>query len=272
MGQADGSFASSAVGQRGRANAGRWDHPPGRDRAEVRARDRARFAMEVKAALRRIDRPDMLLSSPLLRCRWVDGRRRAERVRSLVRQLHRVCEAVRDEDDDLRGWEVLRRTYLHPAVKQLVAADDLGMSFGTYRRALTAVTERVVQRMWMLEAAGWSPWEVHAVRPRDPVPVAFRERVGAALRELVHRGELVDAHLEARIRARRDLFSGSPRDAELHRVVQATYFGDGASMCQQDIARSLGMPYGSYRRYLRQAVRRLGTVLWFELHEPDPPG
>jgi len=254
------------LGQRAPSNGNhkRWRRP---DRAPggadtTRERHRRRFDEEVRRALRCVDRPDLLLESALLASRWIEGRRRVDRARSLVGVLHDVCEAVRDEDGDLRGYDALRRTYLRPAVKQLVAADDLGMSFGTYRRALTAATERVVERLWVMECSAPSLRLVRADDIDDDVPHCFRQRVGAGLRELGEHGALDDEQLEAQLRRHRHLFAASPLDEELDRVVQATFFEQGGS--QAEIAAQLGMAYGSYRRYLARAVHRLATVLWFE--------
>ena len=253
-------------GQRASTNGNheRWRRP---DRAPGGAdttakRDRRRFEEEVRRALRCVDRPDLLLDSPLLASHWLEGRRRVDRAQSLAGALHDACEAVRDEDGDLRGYDALRRTYLRPAVKQLVAADDLGMSFGTYRRALTGAIERVVERLWAMELSASPLWLVRPEDDDDDVPHCFRQRVGAGLRELGERDALDDEHLEAQLRRHRHLFAGSPLDEELDRVVQASFFGQGGS--QAEIAAQLGMPYGSYRRYLARAVHRLATVLWFE--------
>jgi hypothetical protein len=186
---------------------------------------------------------------------------RAERLREL---LLSACAAVRDEDRDLRGWSALERTYVRPAVKQLAAADELGLSYATYRRALAAATERVVERLWTIET---SAPVVRLVQPtrqvvRRGAPEPFRRRVADALSQLAQRGELDDPSLEQRLRRSLDLFADSPRDADLYRVVHETFFDRSGP--QHAIARRLRIPYGTYRRYLTHGVERIATALWLE--------
>lgn len=125
------------------------------DRDDVASLDRDTIAREVKRALRHLDRVDLLCQSPLTRCRVVvasarDGsiEARAERLQAL---LVESCQAVRDVHGNARGFDVLERTYIRPAPKQLAAAHDLGLSFATYRRALVEATDQLVARVWALE-------------------------------------------------------------------------------------------------------------------------
>ena len=57
------------------------------------------------------------------------------------------------------------------------------------------------------------------------------------------------------------LFDTSPKDAQLRLVVHAT-FRDRPARNQEEIARLLGLSFGSYRRYVSQAVRRIADALW----------
>ena len=233
-----------------------------------RSLDRGAFAREVKRALRRLDRPDLLVRCALMETSLVaddDGgpSRRAERLQKL---LLRVCAAVRDEDDDLRGWQTLERTYIRPAVKQLAAADELGLSYATYRRALAGATERVVERLWAIEKSTPVVRLVRSERfaPPTGAPEAFRRRIAGALSQLAQRGELDDRCFEQRLRRSLDLFAESPRDADVYRVVHETFFDRSGP--QHVIARRLRLPYGTYRRYLSHGVDRIATALWLEEH------
>jgi hypothetical protein len=228
------------------------------------ALDRASFAREVKRALRCVGQPCLLVGSPLVdRFSPSPDASPAARVEHLRSALLTACRAVRDEDGDLRGWSALDRTYLRPAVKQLAAADDLGLSYATYRRALAAATERVVARLWAQEPTGPS---VRLAYPggcaAHRAPDSFCRRFHDALRTLRGRGRLDDPQLEDRLRRALDAFAASPRDADIHRVLESTFFEPATP--QREIARRLGIPYGSYRRYLAQGIERIATTLWLE--------
>jgi hypothetical protein len=51
------------------------------------------------------------------------------------------------------SYRALLHTYLEPAPTQLLAAESATMSFGTYRRHLTAGLEEVSTTLWMREQA-----------------------------------------------------------------------------------------------------------------------
>jgi len=50
--------------------------------------------------------------------------------------------------------EVLDRTYFRPGAKQRAIADDLGLSYGTYRRYLRTATRRLIDSLWTQERTG----------------------------------------------------------------------------------------------------------------------
>lgn len=238
---------------------------PSRARTRVACLDRITFAREVKRALRRIDRPDMLLASPLLETHMVTqgragtaARERAARLHSLLRE---ACRAVRENGDE-RGFAVLERTYLCPSVKQLAAADAVGLTFATYRRALASATDAVVEHLWTHETSGARLRLARPLAEPPEVPPRFVREIGEALRMLREPGALRDAHLESRIRRHCAMFARSPRDADVERVVRTTFF-EGATS-QREAAARLRIPYGTYRRYLAHAVERIATAIWFE--------
>jgi hypothetical protein len=65
--------------------------------------------------------------------------------------LHGAALALTSADRGGRLADVLRRTYLEPASKQLAAAGELGLSFGTYRRYLGRALELLVTTLWRRE-------------------------------------------------------------------------------------------------------------------------
>lgn len=52
----------------------------------------------------------------------------------------------------------------------------------------------------------------------------------------------------------------SPREAKLHRVLHRTYFNPAES--QELAAEALGLPFSTYRRYLKAAIMRVTEILW----------
>jgi hypothetical protein len=52
----------------------------------------------------------------------------------------------------------------------------------------------------------------------------------------------------------------SPREAKLYRVLHRTYLNPAES--QELAAEALGLPFSTYRRYLKAAVTRVTDILW----------
>ena len=105
------------------------------------------FAAALKRALNDYGRPDLLARNPLLQTRLlqVRGSGTPQDLQTLIRETaDRLFSSARDE----RLRRVLDRTYLHPAPKQEVAAEALGLSFGTYRRHLSTARDRLAQWLW----------------------------------------------------------------------------------------------------------------------------
>jgi hypothetical protein len=110
------------------------------------------FEAWVKEALRACDRLDVLASCALRSSPWAIRRisagsatAAAARLRDLLRaESRRLFASPRDDILD----RVLERTYFHPGAKQRAIADELGLSFGTYRRHLADATRRLVEALW----------------------------------------------------------------------------------------------------------------------------
>jgi TolB-like protein/Tfp pilus assembly protein PilF len=107
----------------------------------------ADFAAAVKDALRDVHSPDLLSRNPLLLhdiCN-LGVSAGPQELKALL------CETVgtlfgNAHDEKLR--RVLELTYSETALKQEVVADRLSLSFGTYRRHLTAARDRLVRWLW----------------------------------------------------------------------------------------------------------------------------
>ncbi|MGH3566403.1 MAG: ATP-binding protein [Pseudonocardia sp.] len=134
------------LGQRGLAIDGprasaRPDNPSGLSRPE--------FETAVKAALRNLNRPTMLVDNPLTRTPLV-GRHPtgARSAAALAAKLRAAVESLTAEPRDQRLYRALDRTYQRPAPNQERAAEVLGLPFSTYRRHLTRGIARVTDLLW----------------------------------------------------------------------------------------------------------------------------
>jgi hypothetical protein len=179
-----------------------------------------------------------------------------------------------------------------------------GRSYGCLGQAFVEMTSvDSLRRQVAFSAQGWA----HAARAPSPAPApppapapanrplivferpAFEEAVRDALRSCdrldvleacalrssgwARRGAGHNGDARATAAALRDrlrdesrrLFAGS-RDAVLDQVMHRTYFDPGPK--QQAIAAELGLSYGSYRRHLGNATRRLIDALWSQESPP----
>ncbi len=103
---------------------------------------REAFEEAVRAALRDVNRPDRLATSPLAGTALGPDLRA-----SLLAGIARLAEEPKGEQ--LR--RVLDRTYLCGTPSQEAAAEVLGLPFSTYRRYLARATARLVDLLWAVE-------------------------------------------------------------------------------------------------------------------------
>jgi hypothetical protein len=111
---------------------------------------RSEFDKAVREALRLLHRRAALNASPLLACSAVqaaaaDGEAPADTLRRL---LVEAARSLAERPRDAKFWRALDATYVHPAGSQELAAERLGLPFGTYRYQLGTGIERVAQALW----------------------------------------------------------------------------------------------------------------------------
>ena len=126
------------------------------------------FVAALRNALRDFNRPDLLARNPLLRARILADKPAAgaaELKALLVETVGALFASARDE----KIRRSLELTYFQSAPKQEVVADRLGLSFGTYRRHLTAGHKRLADWLWQRETAAT---EVEAPTASIPDPPA----------------------------------------------------------------------------------------------------
>jgi hypothetical protein len=118
--------------------------------------DRPTFDRALKDALKHLRRPESLMESALARAPFVVRR---GVVPGSLRAAETLATIVVDELQKLGAQhsELLQRTYVEPAVKQLAVADDLNLPFSTYRRHLGQAIERLAARLWALEIDAATP-------------------------------------------------------------------------------------------------------------------
>ena len=107
----------------------------------------------VRDALRAFNDKAALMASPLNASALVHGCRRDSEgpADTLRRLLTETVRALGDRPRDAKFSRALELTYLRPAGSQELAAERLGVPFGTYRYQLTTGIERVVQALWARE-------------------------------------------------------------------------------------------------------------------------
>ena len=110
------------------------------------------FKNAVKDALRNYAQADLLTENALLRTRLLTRSESSLATPQALRNmLAETAKALFASERDQRLYRVIDLTYLNPAPKQVAAADQLGVSFSTYRRYLTAGVDRLTEWLWRQE-------------------------------------------------------------------------------------------------------------------------
>ena len=122
----------------------------------------ADFAAAINSALRDFHRPDLLARSPLLG--GVFDNVAATGPTELQALLSQTVAQLFGNARDDKVRRVFELTYFQPALKQEAVAERLALSFGTYRRHLTAGRERLAR--WLWERSRFVTAEAEASRGR----------------------------------------------------------------------------------------------------------
>lgn len=111
------------------------------------------FERAVRDALRVLHDARALDANPLTACAAVAGARQPGEspAQALRRLLHEAGLGLRERPRDEKFWRALELTYFRPAGSQELAAERLGLPFGTYRYQLATGVERVAQALWARE-------------------------------------------------------------------------------------------------------------------------
>lgn len=116
------------------------------------------FDRAVRDALRMTAERVPLKSSPLLSTACVAAVRLDDEPgeTALRRLLHEAAESLRERPREQKFWRALEATYFRPAGTQELAAERLGLPFGTYRYQLAIGVERIADALWRreLDASG----------------------------------------------------------------------------------------------------------------------
>ena len=130
-------------------------HPDVPPTAHLLVMGRQDFAPAVRTALRDLTRPDRLRTNPLLGTRVVTSRTPAtasprERVTALQQAVLEAVEHLKTSANqaDRRSHRILHRAYVQPAPTLERAAEALGLPSSTFRRHLTAATDRLTDLLW----------------------------------------------------------------------------------------------------------------------------
>lgn len=132
------------------------------------------FMFAVYRALKDLNRPDLLRTNPLINSRLLAAAPPASTPSAALRDLIRIhCERLGQSQKYKRYRQVLEQTYLTPLRKQRAVADELHLSWSTYRRCLGDASRMLAASLWEAErglqfasqapgtARAW-PWAVLA--------------------------------------------------------------------------------------------------------------
>jgi TolB-like protein len=120
----------------------------------------ADFAAAINSALRDFRRPDLLARNPLLG--GVFDNVAATGPTELQALLSQTVAQLFGNTRDDKVRRIFELTYFQPALKQEAVAERLALSFGTYRRHLTAGRQRLARWLWersRLVTAEAEPWK-----------------------------------------------------------------------------------------------------------------
>ena len=113
---------------------------------------RSDFDGAVRDALRQYDRTDLLGGNGLLQAQLLTRSGSAAATPDALKaMLAETAETLFASERDRRLYRVLELTYFKPALKQEAAAEQLGMSFSTYRRHLAMSVDRLTDWLWQQE-------------------------------------------------------------------------------------------------------------------------
>ncbi|MFO0750377.1 MAG: hypothetical protein U1F43_32610 [Myxococcota bacterium] len=114
------------------------------------------FDRALRAALKNLHEPRRLAANPLVHGRLVSERVGPEadpttRAAALKRAIEEAAASLASAPRTAPLHAALHHTFLVPAVKQEVAADEVGVSFPTYRRYLARALDTIGAQLWALE-------------------------------------------------------------------------------------------------------------------------
>ncbi|WP_437959416.1 AAA family ATPase [Sorangium sp. So ce119] len=126
------------------------------DQPSLSALSREDFVLRVRDALRMLHDPIALAENPLIhshavRARVTHGATSRERASALRLLLLEKIEALRGTRRGDAWYRVLHAAYLQPVGKHESAADELGMSYSTFRRRLDEASRHLVSVLWERE-------------------------------------------------------------------------------------------------------------------------
>ncbi|GEM_PF-4656065 len=148
----------------------------GGQRAAARApQTEEEFAQAVRAALRQYLRTDLLRDNPLLHSRLVAATLHSAPtpltpVQALKDVLRAQVERIGDAPKLAPLQRVLELTWLTPVRSQQAAAENLHLSWSTYRRRLADATQLLTAHLWEAECALARTESAEKMPPRQIVP------------------------------------------------------------------------------------------------------
>lgn len=117
------------------------------------------FKAAVQEALRQWHNPNLLGRNPLLSCRLIQSDQHpSEDAKDTLRRLiQTTADTLSAHPRQIRFMRTIELTYWRPAGSQELAAERLGLPFGTYRYQLRMAIERLGSALWLRENDGALP-------------------------------------------------------------------------------------------------------------------
>jgi hypothetical protein len=131
------------------------DEPSSPDASPALMLSQALFEQAVREALKHWHDAQALAANPLLHARVVQGARQGEEPlpAALKRVIGGLLAPWRERPKDHKFLRALELTYFQPVGSQELAAERLGLPFGTYRYQLSSGVERLTRMLWQSETS-----------------------------------------------------------------------------------------------------------------------
>jgi TolB-like protein len=249
---------AASLGTNPNDTATEWEPPPtaspGAPMNATSALAYADFAAALRDALRDFHSADLLARNPLLRS-GIGSLGGSAGPLELKELLFETVGALFGNPRDEKLRRVIELTYFQPAPKQEAVADRLSLSFGTYRRHLTAARERLARWLWESLRDAPTPSEL----PAAAMPMPTIEKSEGETAALPEAGEPAPPRLSLVVLPFVNIGVGSEDDPFVDGVTETLITDLSRSPGVFVISRSTAFAYKDRPIDVRQIGHELGV-------------